>query len=317
MASLTKASMLTKAKRYLAHRRKMGFALAVEGDLLLDFARFADRVAPRQALTTALVLQWASRPPTTQRIYHAARYAVVRGFARYCAALQPQTEVPPPLFLGSVFKRRTPHIFSTEEIRVILRRAEALTARVTPLRPRTYAALIALAACTGLRRCELIRLGVDDLDVAAGCLKVPRSKFSPPRVIPLHPTTVRALQRYRQIRLRTYPMTNPFFAGQKGRPLRGVSVDWTLRKLVHGIIPNGDRPSVRFVDLRHSFATHLVAHWSRQRRPISHHLLLLARYLGHQNFRSTWWYVSCDPDSLAAASAQFQSYHAQRHHTPS
>jgi integrase len=304
--------MLSLAKRYLVHRRKMGFALAIAGRLLLDFARFADRTAPRQALSTALVLRWATRPTTTHRVYHAVRYATVRGFARYCAALEPRTEVPPPLFLGSVFKRRAPHIFSLEEIRLILWRAQALSPRTSPLRPLTYATLLGLAACSGLRRCELVRLGVDDLDVAAGCLRVPPSKFSPQRVIPLHPTALRALQRYRQIRLRTYPLTGRFFVGQKGRPLQAVSIDWTLRKLVRGITPNGDRPSVRFVDLRHSFATRLVAQWSRERRPVAHHLLLLARYLGHQNFRSTWWYVSREPDALAAASAQFQKYHAKR-----
>ena len=317
MAALAKAPMLSRAKHYLAHRRKMGFALVGEGDLLLEFARFADRVAPRQALTTSLVLRWATQPQTTNRVYHAVRYAVVRAFARYCAALDPRTEVPAPRLLGSAGKRRAPHIFSKEEIRLILRRAKALSPRVSPLRPFTYATLFALAACTGLRRCELVRLGVDDLDVAAGCLHVPRSKLSPPRVLPLHPTTVRALQRYREIRLRTHPRTSCFFAGQKGRPLQPLMLDWTLRQLTRGITPNGDRPTVRLVDLRHTFATRLIAQWNRPRRPVSHHLLLLARYLGHQDFRSTWWYISCQPDALAAASARFQSYHTGREPAPS
>lgn len=312
MAAVAKASILSLAKRYLTHRRKMGFALAIEGYLLLDFARFADGITPRAALTTSLALRWVTRPQTANRTYHAVRYAIVRGFARYCAAFDPRTEVPPPRFLGSVFKRRAPHIFSSAEIRLILRRAEALSPRVSPLRPLTYATLIALAACTGLRRCELIRLGTDDLDVNAGCLHVPRSKFSPSRVLPLHPTTVRSLRHYREIRLRTYPLTNRFFAGQNGRPLQGASIDWTLRQLVHGLTPTGARPSIRFVDLRHSFATHLIAQWSRKRRPVAHHLLLLARYLGHQNFRSTWWYVSREPDSLSAAAARFQKYFAER-----
>ena len=312
MAPVEKTSMLSLAKRYLVHRRKMGFALAIEGDLLLDFARFVDGVAPRPALTTSFVLRWATRPPTGSRAYHAMRYAVVRSFTRYCAALDPRTEIPPPQFLGSVCKRRAPHVFSSAEIRLLLRRAKALSPRISPLRPLTYATLLALAACTGLRRCELIRLGVDDLDVGAGCLRVPRSKFSPARVLPLHPTTVRALQRYREIRLRTYPLTDRFFAGQKGRPLQGVSIDWTLRQLAHGIPPNGDRTAIRFVDLRHSFTTHRIAQWSRQKQPVAHHLLLLARYLGHQNFRSTWWYVSREPASLGSATARFQKYFAGR-----
>ncbi len=33
----------------------------------------------------------------------------------------------------------------------------------------TSLSLFALAACTGLRLCELIRLPVDDLDVCSGC----------------------------------------------------------------------------------------------------------------------------------------------------
>lgn len=316
MAALAKASMLSLAKRYLAHRRKMGFALAIEGELLLDFARFADRVAQRSALTTSLVLRWATGPQTANRTYHAVRYAIVRGFARYCAALDPRTEIPPPRLLGSVCQRRAPHIFSPGELRLLLRRAKALSPRVSPLRPLTYATLLGLAACTGLRRCELIRLGVDDLDADAGCLRIPPAKFSPSRMLPLHPTTVRALQRYRQIRLRTYPLTDRFFAGQKGRPLQGVSIDWTLRQLAHGITPNGDRASIRFVDLRHSFTTRVIARWSRQKQAVAHHLLLLARYLGHQNFRSTWWYVSREPASLAAAAARFQGYFAGRKKAP-
>ncbi|MGH7944139.1 MAG: tyrosine-type recombinase/integrase [Opitutaceae bacterium] len=316
MAAVVKASMLSRAKRYLAHRRKMGFALAIEGELLIDFARFADRAAPQPPLTTSLVLRWATRPPTGSQTYHAMRYAIVRGFARYCAALDPRIEIPPARFLGSVFKRRAPHIFSSAEIRLLLRQAKALSPRVSPLRPLTYATLLALAACTGLRRCELIRLGVDDLDVSAGCLRVPPSKFSPPRVLPLHPTTVRALQRYRAVRLRTYPLTDRFFAGQKGRPLQGVSIDWTLRQLAHAITPNGDRTSIRFVDLRHSFTTHRIAQWSQQKQPVAHHLLLLARYLGHQNFRSTWWYVSREPAALGAAAARFQDYFAGRKKPP-
>lgn len=312
MATVVKSSMLSLTKRYLTHRRKMGFALKVEGDLLLDFAQFADHTAPRRALTTALVLRWSTQPQSASRTYHALRYAIARGFARYCAALEPHTEIPPPQLLGSVFKRRAPHIFSFPQIRLLLRRAKALSDRVTPLRPLTYATLFALAACTGLRLCELIRLRVDDLDVRTGCLRIPPSKFSPSRVLPLHPTTVRALQRYREIRLRTFPLTDCFFAGQKGRRLQGVSIDWTLRQIACGITPNGDRPSIRFVDLRHSFATHRIAQWSRHKQPVAHHLLLLARYLGHRNFRSTWWYISREAASLGAAVNRFQRYFEDR-----
>ena len=36
--------MITQVERYLAYRRSLGYVLREEGRLLLDFARYADRV---------------------------------------------------------------------------------------------------------------------------------------------------------------------------------------------------------------------------------------------------------------------------------
>jgi hypothetical protein len=43
--------------------------------------------------------------------------------------------------------------------------------------------------------------------------------------------------------------------------------------------------------------------------PIAHYLFLLARYLGHRGFKSTWWYVSSDPHSLRYAGNRFFKFH--------
>ena len=53
-------TMVDRAKKYLAHRRSLGFALDSSGTLLLQFARFADRSKHRGPLTTDLALRWAS-----------------------------------------------------------------------------------------------------------------------------------------------------------------------------------------------------------------------------------------------------------------
>ena len=36
-------SMLTRVEEYLRYRRALGYALRIEGDMLLNFARFADK----------------------------------------------------------------------------------------------------------------------------------------------------------------------------------------------------------------------------------------------------------------------------------
>jgi len=62
-------------------------------------------------------------------------------------------------------------------------------------------------------------------------------------------------------------------------------------------------------DFRHSFATKLVSHWARQSLPIAHRLVLLSRYLGHQYFHDTYWYVQQEKTALNVAATRFERYH--------
>ncbi|GEM_PF-1069913 len=84
-------TMVNRAKDYLEHRRALGFALDISGELLLQFARFADDSGHRGPLTTELVLRWAALPEKASPRYRAGRLAIVRPFARYmdCRCLTP------------------------------------------------------------------------------------------------------------------------------------------------------------------------------------------------------------------------------------
>lgn len=79
--------------------------------------------------------------------------------------------------------------------------------------------------------------------------------------------------------------------------------------LTCGFVGNGQRSTLRLMDFRHAFASAWIAEWSRRSKPVSHHLLLLSRYLGHQGFTSTWWYVTSDPMALGAAARSFLRFH--------
>jgi site-specific recombinase XerD len=81
-----------------------------------------------------------------------------------------------------------------------------------------------------------------------------------------------------------------------------------MQRLMRRIRSNGARHAVRPYDLRHSFATKLVAKWSKEEAPVAHRLLLLTRYLGHAQFTHTWWYVSGEGNALRAAAKQFERY---------
>lgn len=306
------SSLPRLVRRYLEHRRRLGFILEVEHRSLPQLARFHERMAPGQPLNTALILKWVVQPGTGSSSYYAKRLMSARGFAKFCAAIDPRVQVPDYRLIGPWYQRLRPHIYSEEEIRSMMLRARALSTFRSPLRPLTYETFIGLVACTGMRLREAMQLRLADIDFDAGTIRVGRCKFSPERVLPLHPTTVAALRRYRDARWRMHPFGEMFFVGRSGRPLRRTRVQFNFRQLRIGITANGARPSSRIHDLRHTFATRHIARWSRDRAPVTHRLFLLSRYLGHRNLGDTWWYVSADESMLRRAGSCFERSHGQR-----
>lgn len=300
-------TILKLVRRYLAQKRAMGYALRFYDGPLIDFARTMDRSTPGQPITVQAACRWATAiraAPT----YHARRLSLVRNFARFCLAYDPRTEVPPDGLLGPSPQRIRPHIYSKAQLGTLLHNARRLKPAFSPLRPLTYETLVGLLAVTGLRRSEVIRLRLEDFDAQAGTLRVARSKFAPERLLPLHPSTVKALARYLEQRRLFQPFGQHLFVGHRGQPIAPGSLEQTFRLLVRGVVSTGARPRPRIHDLRHSFATRLIATWHRKALPLAHRLLLLSRYMGHRHFHDTWWYISSDPSSLQLAAKQFHRF---------
>lgn len=310
MAMLMRTSKRVLVRRYLSHRRSLGYRM-LGAELLLDFARFMDATAPHQPLTTAWAIQWACAVPSARPRTHAARFGMVRGFARYCATLDARTQIPDSHLLGVGFQRSRPHLFSAAELRMILWRARGLETCRSTLHPLTYTTLIGLLAATGMRPGEALRLHWRDLDVGQGTLRIRPCKFSPERIIPLHPTSVQALQRYGQARRARFPESETLFVNVSGQPLSARRTEKVFQRLAKDIVPRSEHASVRLMDFRHTFASGRISQWSRQKQPVAHHLLLLARYLGHRTFNSTWWYITGDPIALRDAAVRFRHFHEQ------
>jgi integrase len=299
-------------RQYLTHRRAMGYLLLHYDGHLHNFAKFSERVAPGQPVTTALAVKWATSV-NASRPHQAKRLSLIRSFARFCAACDPRTQVPPINLLGPRGDRIAPHIFSRPQVRSLMLRARALGTRLSPLRAHTYEAFIGLLASTGLRPGEARRLRLVDFDAGAQTLRIPSVKTSPERILPLHPTTVRALARYIAERQQVCPFGDHLFVGPRGQPLAAPSLPGVFRQIVEEMPSNGARRHPRLQDLRHTFATRHIATWERTAAPLAHRLLLLSRYLGHRSFHDTWWYVSTDPTALRQAADKFDRFrHGRR-----
>ena len=253
-------SILPRVEDFLRERRQLGFALRKQDPILKSFARYVDRLRWQGPLTVELMADWARRDKWQRKTpaTWARRLKLLRPFARYLQQFEPRTEVPDEAIFGSIPGRLTPHIYAPQEIVALLAAARGLAPR-GGLRPATYEALFGLIAATGLRVSEALHLLNSDVDLALGLLTVRCTKFAKSRELPLHPSTVEALARYRDLRHRFVPVSAkmPFFVSTRGRllgkPLGERQVhrvfDELRRRL--GWINRGAHDVPRVHDLRH------------------------------------------------------------------
>lgn len=301
-------SMNDRVEAYLSSRRSLGYELRIEGEELERFARFADTRGHHSALTVELALAWANSSQKGSAIYRARRLEIVRCLAKHCVLFEPETEIPAPGLLGPAHRRVTPHIYSEDEIADLLTAAGHLPPK-DGLRPRTIQCFLGLLASTGLRVNEALHLTRKNIDFTAGVLTVWETKFRKSRHVPLHVSTIEALNVYALLRDRRipYPQTPFFFLNDDGQPLQYRQVRHAfdqLRRLLGWKNHGARRP--RLYDLRHTFACHRLQLWYEQGIDVDWALPFLSTYLGHGKVTDTYWYLTGTPSLMAVVSARFE-----------
>ena len=309
---MKRPSMVALVEDYLTMRRQLGFALKISGHQLLRFARFADDEGHRGPITLKLATQWA-RSNAPRPITWAARIELLRPFAKYRAQFDPATEIPPSHLFGSYRRRLVPHIYTIQEIQSLLTAASQLPP-AGGLRPATYETLFGLLAVTGLRISEALHLKLQDVDLEDGIITVRETKFCKSRLVPLHPTSTKALQRYAHLRDVKVPIppVSDFFLSDGGRRMLQDTVQRRFRHLCNQLHwrSRGGHPTTRIQDLRHSFITHCLLRWYRENINVDNKMLSLSTYVGHAEVSYTYWYVTGIPELMAIATRRFEKFTA-------
>jgi integrase/recombinase XerD len=290
---------------YLRLRRSLGHELAEAGRLLPSFVAYLDAHAAR-TVTIEAALGWVAQAQTGPGTsVGARRMTAVRGFARYLAGIDADTEVPPLGLMPHRQRWRRPFIYSPADIDTVIERARCSI--VSPLRAATYSTLIGLLAASGMRIGEAITLDRGDVDWVQGVLLIRESKFGKSRLVPLHASSMAALQSYAGLRDQLQPRSeNPsFFVSLAGKRLLYAVVSQTFRQLVDdaGVGDGAPRPP-RLHDLRHTFAVATLLGWYRTGEDVAAKIPSLSTYLGHREPSSTYWYLSAAPELLALAAAR-------------
>jgi integrase/recombinase XerD len=292
---------------YLQSRRRLGFALKSEGALLENLVRHAQAVHHQGPLTTELALHWAQVPPPANSLRRARRLEAVRHFARFWAAFDPRTQVPPAGLFGPAYRRVPVHIYTVEELAALLAAARQL-ASPESLEPLTFSTLLGLLACTGLRISEALQLELTDWDLTQAVLTIRQAKFGQSRYVPLAASAATALNAYLRARAQAFPKakSGALFLNQQAQPLTYHQAGKTFAALRHQLGWHHQQPRPRLHDLRHTFAVQCLLGWYRQgREELNAKILSLAVYLGHRNIRHTYWYLTAVPELLRLGSERW------------
>lgn len=295
---------------YLELRRALGMKMDRDTRILQDFVRFTQDHGSVQVITSRIVFDWLDARKLQSP--HAAlnRLSPVRQFLMYLSSAFPDTQVP-ELRVLATYRRPTPFLFTSEEIEALLKcAAEFEPGRFSSVVLHT---VLGLLTATGLRVSEA--LGLDRSDVmprsSPDTLLIREGKFHKSRLVPLHPTTADQLRVYAGHReLMGYGLqTSAFFVSSHGSRLSYSALRQRFRTLLDkaSIRPRekGNKPTVH--SLRHTFVVSRLRRWHEEGVDVERRLAHMATYLGHVDFRETYWYMTVTPELLTAATTDFRA----------
>jgi integrase len=298
---------------YLGLRRSLGHKLVAEGRQLARLVAYLEDLG-EDTVTMRTTLPFVFDPdldPATS--IPARRLMAVRGFARYLAGVNPRTEIPPAGLVSYRRRRRTPYLFTDDDVAAVIRCVRAATP--LPFRADTLATVVGLLAVTGMRVSEALRLDRRDVDWDDAVILVRDTKFHKGRNLPVSPSTIAALHAYarQRDRHRPLPVTTRLFVSMTGTPVAYSHFGAAFRAAVQaaGIgVGSATRPRVH--DLRHAFAMRTLLGWYRAGLDVEALLPRLSTYLGHREPRFTYTYLSAAPELLAQAAYRLEAAQAVR-----
>ncbi|WP_067113775.1 tyrosine-type recombinase/integrase [Sphingopyxis granuli] len=284
--------MNAQIERYVALHRSFGRKFEVQERLLRLFAAYAHGFGDRH-VTVERLYDWC-RSASSQNVAR-DRFDHLRRFCLYAHAEDRQHQVPPAGVFGRGKRRRpTPHIIEPEQVQAIMQAALDLSPK-GKISPHTYHYLFGLLATTGLRLSEALALQREDF--TADGLIIRNGKFGKQRLLPIQPSTRKALEAYLAVRRKLGAHGNDLFVHIRGHAPSTTRAYIMFVRLVRELGfrgPPGD-PGMRVHDLRHTFAVRSLESCPRDREAIRHHMAALSSYLGHTDVANTYWYLEATP----------------------
>lgn len=186
----------------------------------------------------------------------------------------PAVHIPAPKV-----EKRLPEVLPVREVGKLLATGVAGRSDEQRLRDR---AILELLYASGLRRAEIARIDVNDVDLQARHVRV-MGKGRKQRIVPMNRAAAAAIDAYLRVRPRSGD--EALFLGRTGHRLTPRHV-WHIFNTIYRI--SGVKLHASPHTLRHSFATHLLENGVD--------LITIAEFLGHESVATTQIYTNLSMD---------------------
>lgn len=305
---------------YLETKRALGRQYAREARVLRDWDALLWREQGRVArFSQGLLDRWRGTLTNLSPTEHRRRLIIVRNFLLFYARRHPHVFVPDLATFPRGCRPHPPCLVGEAEMGRLLATADQLEPLPNdPLRPQTAKLAFLLLFCCGLRRGELLRLRLKDVELPSGTLHIEETKFHKSRLVPLSDSVLDQLRHYLELRhqqrLGSEPGSPLIWNPRAPAPAAsytgpGLARIWCHLCLTARVVDPRGRPP-RLHDLRHSFAGVALQRWYADGDDVQARLPLLATYLGHVSPASTHYYLHWTPALQQTAERRFHQAYA-------
>lgn len=304
---------------YLALRASLIKLRKWEIKCVRRFANYVDKKYER-IVSRQLVLAYLEsfKNPSLTRKFRETQY--VRHFCHYLHQRDQRHFVPEYRFVPKPKSNFKPYIFTEDEVRRMMSyaRNELWKGPQRLIVPAVYETIIGLMWVTGMRIQEVINLNLGDLDFEKNLIYIRETKFYKSRLLPVHESTMSALNSYvKERKSFGFPKEpeRPLFFNWRMRRAKKwrYSTDAIHHKIRQIIVALNikDKKTYRYArpyDLRHSFATARLQSIYQNLRHVEQRLPLIATYMGHAKLSYTQIYLHPSTQLMASLGKNFLTF---------
>ena len=283
-------------------KRGEGFKYNTEARLMARLDRFCHEKHPGEPFGRKLVDDWTGRRSYEKFRTQASRIFLTGQFARYLRRHGVDAYVPPPLVrVKSKMHSYVPHIYTDRELSALFSAADSWEyTAVSPCLHLMIGVFFRLLYSCGLRLREALDLNAGDVDLDRCVLSIYDGKFHKSRYVPFGEGLRKRLLDYKTRAGIGKDGDAPFFSPPRGGYYSNATMQRHFRKLLWkaGISFGGRGKGPRMHDFRHTFAVRRLLKWSEEDRDLNALYPYLSAYLGHEDFRSTQYYLRLTVDAF-------------------